>query len=222
MENTTKTTVAALALAMAGIASSPAAWVNNGQYPWGSSTHNGNVYMVTSAVTPVSGGYRITASQPGLNGKKYRSGVIYESGTLKLRSNKAIGAQARVSAPTARGTWPAFWITTLGGWTGEVDIAEWKGSGTVWQNTYDGGWENYTRSSNNTMYKTHIQAKNDGTNHAWVWLYINNAWSATHTGNNFVGKDWWLIANLQMEGSSGSPGPTSAQVTFTSMSAWGF
>ena len=222
MKPSCKIIVASLAFWLAGSAQIHAGWVNNGTYPWGSATHNGNVYMVKSNAIPITNGWRLIATQPGQNGYKYKSGVLYDSGTLKLRSDKAIGAQAFIKAPTARGTWPAFWITTLGGWTGEVDIAEWKGSGTVWQNTYDGGWENKLTSSNKTWYKTHIQAKNDGTKNAWVWLYINGAWTATHTGNNFVGKDWSIIANLQMEGDSGSPGPASAQMEITSYSAWGF
>lgn len=222
MQKSVKVVVAGLLIGLAGAVQTQAGWVNNGTYPWGGHTHNGNVYMVTGNATQISGGWRLRATQPGQNGYKYKSGVIYDSGTLKLRSNKAIGAQAYIKAPTARGTWPAFWITTLGGWTGEVDIAEWKGSGTVWQNTYDGGWENKLTGSNNTYYKTHIQAKNDGSNHAWVYLYINSAWTVTHTGNNFVGKDWYVIANLQMEGDSGSPGPGSAQMDITGYSAWGF
>src|SRR5262245_18067425 len=140
--------------------------VNNGTYPWGSHTHNGNVYMKTDHAWYSNGWWYCRADQPGEGGKKYRSGVQYANTVLQLRSNQAIGAQARIEAPTVRGTWPAFWITTLGGWTGEVDIAEWKGSRTVWQNTYDGGWENTTTVSNNTWYKTHIQAKNNGTNDA--------------------------------------------------------
>jgi hypothetical protein len=210
-----------LSLGLLTSPSSGANMINNGTYPWGSHVHNGNVYMKTDHAWQSGNWYYIRADQPGEGGKKYRSGVWYLNNTLKLRSNKAIGAQARIEAPTARGTWPAFWITTLGGWTGEVDIAEWKGSGTVWQNTYDGGWENKTTSSNNTYYKTHIQAKNNGTNDAWVYLYINGNWTATHTGTNYVNKDWWLIYNLQMEGSSGSPGPASAQVRATGISWWG-
>jgi hypothetical protein len=196
-------------------------WINNGLYPWGSAVHNGNVYMKQDHAWSSGGWYYCRADQPGEGGKKYRSGVMHLSSTLKLRSNKAIGAQAYINTDAGRGIWPAFWITTLGGWSGEVDIAEWKGSGTVWQNTYDGGWETKTTVSNNSTYKTHIQAKNDGSNHAWVYLYINGAWKATHTGNNFVGKDWWLIFNLQMEGSAGSPGPASAQVRMRDVSFWG-
>jgi hypothetical protein len=213
--------LAVVGLAIVGVSQAHAViMVNNGTYPWGSHTHNGNVYMKTDHAWFSNGWWYCRADQPGEGGMKYRSGVQYLSSTLRCAPNDAMGAQARIEAPTARGTWPAFWVTTLGGWTGEIDIAEWKGSGTVWQNTYDGGWETKTTNSNNTMYKVHVQAKNNGTNDAWVYLYINGAWTATHTGTNFVNKDWWLIFNLQMEGSSGSPGPASAQVRMTSLSWW--
>jgi len=33
-------------------------------------------------------------------------------------------------------------------------------------------------------------------------------WKASHIGSNFVGKPMNLIINLQMEGSSGAPGPS--------------
>src|SRR6185503_2578725 len=130
-------------------------WVNNGTYPWGSHTHNGNAYMKQDHAWFSSPWWYLRADQPGEGGMKYRSGVIYLSDTLKLRSNKAIGAQCYINTDAGRGIWPAFWITTLGGWTGEVDIAEWKGSGVVWQNTYDGGWETKSTTSNNSTYKTH-------------------------------------------------------------------
>lgn len=191
-----------------------AAW--NVGYPWGR-THNGSCYMT-------HGGDTMRATQPGSNGYKYNCGASYSTTKLYMWSgDSSTGAQAYCTAPTVRGTWPAFWCTTEGAWTGEVDIAEWKGSSTVWQNTYDGGWETKTTgNSNNKTYKTHMQLKSTvaGQNDAWVWLYINGAWTATHTGSNFRNKNFWLIRNLQMEGSSGSPGPTSAQFICRSISQW--
>ena len=106
-----------------------------------------------------------------------------------------------------------------------MDIAEWKGSNQIWQNTYDSatGWEYVARTASTSgSYKTHIQAKSSTSADAWVYLYINGAWRGTHTGNGFVGKSYYIMANLQMEGSSGSPGPASASFTVTGYSAWGF
>ena len=38
--------------------------------------------------------------------------------------------------------------------------------------------------------------------------YLDDVWKASHIGSNFVGKPMNLIINLQMEGSSGAPGPS--------------
>src|SRR5215510_3251818 len=125
-----KLAVASLAVGLLGTAQTQAAW--NVGYPWGRS-HNGSAYMT-------HGGDVMTATQPGSNGYKYNSGASYSSVKLiATASDPTMGAQAycNVSA-RVRGVWPAFWFTTEGAWTGEVDIAEWKGSNTCWQNTYDG------------------------------------------------------------------------------------
>ena len=41
-----------------------------------------------------------------------------------------------------------------------------------------------------------------------IHYYLDGNWVGQHRGANFVNKPFWLIINLQMEGSSGSPGPT--------------
>jgi galactan endo-beta-1,3-galactanase len=41
-----------------------------------------------------------------------------------------------------------------------------------------------------------------------IHYYLDGTWRAAHRAN-FVGKPLWLIINLQMEGSSGAPGPES-------------
>ena len=40
-----------------------------------------------------------------------------------------------------------------------------------------------------------------------IRYYLDGSLKATHTGANFVGQPMWIIIDLQMEGSSGSPGP---------------
>jgi len=203
-----------LVVGLLGMAQTQAAW--NVGYPWGR-THNGSAYMT-------HGGDVMTATQPGSNGYKYNSGASYSTVKLIATASKpTMGAQAycNVSA-RVRGVWPAFWFTSEGAWTGEVDIAEWKGSNICWQNTYDGGWESTGTSANNAVFKAHCWIVNTapGQNTMRVQLSINNQVKATHTGNNFRNKNFWLIRNLQMEGSSGSPGPTSARYTCNSISQW--
>jgi galactan endo-beta-1,3-galactanase len=207
-----KLALGAVAFGLLGLSQVHAAW--NIGYPWGR-THNGNVYMT-------HGGDVMTATQPGSNGYKYNSGGSYSTVMTKVWSgDTTMGAQATcIHSNPVRGVWPAFWMTTEGAWTGEVDIAEWKGSGVIWQNTYDGGWEErHDITSTNATYKAHCWI--DGTsNNVRVDLSINNSVKASHMGTNFRNKNFWIIRNLQMEGSSGSPGPTSAQYTCKTITQW--
>ena len=106
---------AALAVGLFTTASSQADWIVG--YPWGRS-HNGSAYMT-------HGGDTMRATQPGSNGFKYNSGGSYSTVKMIVTASKpTMGAEAYCSAPTVRGSWPAFWFTTEGAWTGEVDIAE--------------------------------------------------------------------------------------------------
>ncbi|TCO26202.1 hypothetical protein EV652_10793 [Kribbella steppae] len=41
-----------------------------------------------------------------------------------------------------------------------------------------------------------------------IHYYLDGNWVGQHRGSNFVGKPMNIIINLQMEGASSSPGPT--------------
>ncbi|MDT0265777.1 hypothetical protein RM844_05675 [Streptomyces sp. DSM 44915] len=41
-----------------------------------------------------------------------------------------------------------------------------------------------------------------------IHYYSDDTWVGQHRGAGFVGQPLWIIVNLQMEGSSGSSGPT--------------
>jgi beta-glucanase (GH16 family) len=113
-------------------------------------------------------------------------------------------------APSARGTWPAFWITGANSWPPESDILEYKGDNRNWFNTYDGSWDNtiVSVSSPGTWHEYRIwMTKTSGTD-VQIHYYLDGAWKSAHTGSNFVGKPMNIIINLQMEGASGSPGPS--------------
>jgi galactan endo-beta-1,3-galactanase len=209
MYNSFKIALGSVAFGLLGLAQVNAAW--NVGYPWGR-THNGTAYMT-------HGGDTMTATQPGSNGYKYNSGASYSTTKVRCTSTDTAGAQATCTVNSnQRGVWPAFWLTSEGAWTSEVDIAEWKGSGTCWQNTYDGGWESKGTSSNGAVYKAHMWFSSGST--CRVDLSINNSVKASHTGGNFLNKYFWLIRNLQMEGSSGSPGPASASYNCRSITQW--
>jgi hypothetical protein len=215
MHKHTKTLLGALAFGLLGLAQIQAAW--NIGYPWGRTHSNaGNAYMT-------HGGDVMTATQPGTGGMKYNSGGSYSTVMTKVwGGDLTMGAQASCNHHNpVRGVWPAFWMTTEGAWTGEIDIAEWKGNGNVWQNTYDGGWEELPRNlwQTNAAFKAHCWIIGT-TNNVQVSLLVNNVERGRHTGTNFRNKNFWIIRNLQMEGSSGSPGPASASYTCKTITQW--
>ncbi|MFN8074947.1 MAG: family 16 glycosylhydrolase [Kineosporiaceae bacterium] len=114
-------------------------------------------------------------------------------------------------APSAKGTWPAFWLTGATSWPPEIDILEFKGDARNWFNTF--------RTSSDVS-STVVGVSSPGDWHTYrVWMtkanatdvtvhfYVDGVWKGQHNAAGFVGKPMWLIMNLQMEGSSGAPGP---------------
>jgi len=195
-------------------------------YPWGSD-HNGGARMIgnssdhshislsngvlTLTATPVSGQPPSTSNPfPAIH---YFSGTVFSKVQVNVDGTSAKGFQieGEFISPTAFGTWPAFWLTAVNGWPPEADIGEWKGTSQNWFNTF--------RTSSDVT-STIVSWPNDGQFHALkavlsavntvnvtIDYYLDNVHQAQHTGN-FVGKPMWLIIDLQMEGSSGSPGPS--------------
>jgi hypothetical protein len=87
---------------------------------------------------------------------------------------------------------------------------EFKGSNVNWQNTYTGSWQTKKTTVSHPeqwhTYRVWISKSND--TDVNIHYYIDGQWKAQHTAN-FVNKPMWIILNLQMEGSSGNPGPDS-------------
>ncbi|MFW0714688.1 glycoside hydrolase [Pedobacter sp. N23S346] len=199
----------------------------NYNYPWGTD-HNGSARMVGSSTNhnqiSLSGGaMTITAtrlsSSPGNSTANGFTNVAiwYNSGACYAKQQVLINDQfpsytisGDFAVPTNRGTWPAFWITGVNSWPPESDIMEFKGSSTNWQNTYDGGWENkLTNVSNAGSYHNYKCWYNKiNATDVECHYYIDNNWVARHVMSNSVDKAMWLIVNMQMEGDSGSPGPS--------------
>jgi len=196
-------------------------------YPWGSD-HNGSARMYASSTdhnhVSLSGGVltikatRITWNE-GNSSKtpylaiKYHSGAIYAKHQVLINDqypNYEVKGDFQV--PTTTGTWPAFWLTAVNSWPPESDILEFKGNSNNWFNTF--------RTSSDVS-STVVPVSSAGSWHnyrAWITkvsatdvdirYYLDGVWKAKHTAN-FVNKPMYFIFNLQMEGSSGSPGPTS-------------
>ncbi|MFC3895745.1 family 16 glycosylhydrolase [Lentzea rhizosphaerae] len=205
-----------------------AAW--NYRYPWGSD-HNGtarmygspsdhnHVYLEGGGVLVVKA-TRITWDEGNSSADPHLP-IRYHSGAIHAKQHVLVNDQfpswevkGEFQAPSARGTWPAFWLTGATSWPPESDILEFKGDSRNWFNTYrnaSGGWSN-----------TVVNVSNPGGWHGYrAWItkvsatdvdihyYLDGNWVGQHRGAGFVGKPMWLIINLQMEGSSGSPGPSS-------------
>jgi hypothetical protein len=196
-------------------------------YPWGSD-HNGTARMYASSTDHnhvyLSGGVltikatRINWNEGNSTSQPYLP-IRYHSGAVNTKHRVLITDQypqyevkGDFQAPSASGTWPAFWLTGVNSWPPESDILEFKGDNRNWFNTFrtssdvsstivpvssPGNWHNY-RVWINKVNATDVD----------IHYYLDGTWKAVHRAN-FVNKPMYVIINLQMEGSSGSPGPTS-------------
>ncbi|KAK7448146.1 Galactan endo-beta-1,3-galactanase [Stygiomarasmius scandens] len=197
-------------------------------YPWGSD-HNGSGRMVGSSsdhshinpaggtltliATPTSNPVPPTSASDPHPAIHYASGAIHAKSQITVTKTQSWTVQGEFSAPTARGTWPAFWLTAVVGWPPEADIGEWKGTNDNWYNTFN--TSSVVRSdlvawpSDLSFHslKAVLTAEANGVD-VKIDFFMDNVHRATQFGAGFVGKALWLIINLQMEGSSGSPGPS--------------
>jgi hypothetical protein len=200
----------------------------NFRYPWGSD-HNGSARMYASAtdsnhvyLSP-SGVLNLKASRinwdEGTSSASPYLPIRYHSGAIHAKDQILVNDQfpnyevrGEFQAPSARGTWPAFWLTGAWSWPPESDILEFKGDNRNWFNTF--------RSSSDVS-STIVSVSSPASWHEYrVWMtkvnatdvdihyYLDGQWKAQHRATGFVGKPLWIIINLQMEGSSGSPGPS--------------
>jgi galactan endo-beta-1,3-galactanase len=205
-----------------------ASW--NYRYPWGSD-HNGSARMYASSTDinhvylESSGVLAIKATRinwdEGNSSADPHLPIRYHSGAIHAKQHVVVNDQfpnwevkGEFQAPSARGTWPAFWLTAVNSWPPESDILEFKGDGRNWFNTYrnaSGGWSNTIVPVSNPGawhgYRAWITKVN--ANDVDIHYYLDGNWVGQHRGAGFVNSPLWLIINLQMEGSSGSPGPTS-------------
>ncbi|MVT12421.1 LamG domain-containing protein [Chitinophaga tropicalis] len=201
-----------------------AAW--NYLYPWGSD-HNGTARMYGSSTDHnhiYLGNNVLTIKATKISWNEGNSGadpylpIHYHSGAINAKTHVLVNDQfpnwevkCDFQVPTVTGSWPAFWLTGVNSWPPESDIMEFKGNATNWQNTFrtssdvsstlttvssPGSWHTYR------AWITKVSATNVD-----IHYYIDGVWKAVHNAN-FVGKPLYIIINMQMEGSSGSPGPT--------------
>lgn len=198
-------------------------------YPWGTD-HNGSARMYEEQVSLEGDGALLieadrTEEWEGESSADPHLRIYYHSGAIHYKEHITVSdslpkweISGDFQVPTTRGSWPAFWITGAWDWPPEIDIMEFKGDNVNWQNTVTGpDWQNTSWQTEKTEvqnagnwhnYKM-IMEKTDDT-YVDIKLYIDGEHTATHTAD-FVGDPFWLIINLQMEGSSGDPGPEYAE-----------
>lgn len=196
-------------------------------YPWGAD-HNGTARMYASntdhsRVTLLSNHIlRITATRITADEGKSASHpflpIRYHAGTIHAKHQVTVSEEypeyeisGSFKAPVTKGTWPAFWLTSVKGWPPELDILEFKGDAVNWQNTFITPKQVTTIKTNiaDAPEQWHRYAailKKVDDKDLDIYYYIDDRLTGVHRCN-FTNKPLWIIINLQMEGSSGEPGP---------------
>ncbi|HEX8347053.1 MAG TPA: hypothetical protein VF657_20290 [Actinoplanes sp.] len=185
-------------------------------YPWGD-THNGTAKMVggpadRSHVSLDGGALTLTATPVSEGGIHYHSGAVHAKAHIVVSDAFPEWTMSgRFAPPTVPGTWPAFWLNANSGWPPEIDILEHKGDAVNWCNTF----QTATRQADTTKvdvgggehdYSATL-TKVAGSADVTVTYGLDGRTVATHTAVGYAGQSLRLILNLQMEGSSGGPGP---------------
>ncbi|TFK49571.1 hypothetical protein OE88DRAFT_1736577 [Heliocybe sulcata] len=178
----------------------------NYNYPWGD-THNGAARMVASSSdhdhVSLSGNVLTLTANPYSGDSdssiKYHSGTVYAKPQVEVGSS-AVGYQldAEFIAPTARGTWPAFWLTAVSGWPPESDIAEWKGTDVINFNTFNTSSAVSTKTAtwpqdgNYHAVRAVLRTISGNTRDIRIQYYLDNTLQATHVAANFYDKAMYL------------------------------
>ncbi|KAL5404734.1 hypothetical protein PMIN03_008931 [Paraphaeosphaeria minitans] len=159
-------------------------------YPWGTD-HNGGARMAAShAVISTAGTLTLTAqkisSQPPATHGGKQIPISYLSG--------AVSAKQHFTIPSGGGFIfsGSFQATTTKG------MARFLAHGNV----------GYASPGSFHYIKCQVRDRGNGKD-AQVKYFLNDVEVTTHYGKDYVGKPLYLIINLQMEGSSGTPGPSS-------------
>ncbi|PNS20575.1 Rho-GTPase-activating protein 8 [Sphaceloma murrayae] len=183
-------------------------------YPWGM-THNGASRMVPENSVADGGTLTLTAKytgpQSGKPNLKYNAGAVYAKSPIVMSKGCNIAFEATFVAPVAKGTWPAFWLTATKGWPPEIDIAEWKGNGKISYNTFNTSSQVTAKDvvypNPGQPHKVRGVLRDLNGRDVQMKFFKDDREVTSQTGRGYVGQSMWLIINLQMEGSSGSPGP---------------
>lgn len=211
---------------------SAATFVNNGELPWGSHDDNGTEwYSPTNSygqpcVTMTNNELTLTSYYIPQNGYHYQSGVVYCNVDVPNSGYNYVSLDVDMYTPYAgtTGCWPAFWLDSAWTWPPEVDIAEFKGNeggGDVWQNVDGSSGTWVTAISNVSAGAWHhygVVLGPPANSQRTYAIYLDGEIKNQGSFEDTQGVPFWVIFNYAMEGSSGTPGPTST--TYVQAKNW--
>lgn len=198
-------------------------------YPWGTN-HNGSAVMNQTNISVANGMVTITSSlanhyegastaNPYLT-IRYNSGTFYLPQTVTISpANPLWDISGEFKVPTVTGAWPAFWMTGVNSWPPESDFMEFKGCDCCGGNTYDGSWQTTVTTVSTASADWHsyrVVAQYENSTNVDFHYYIDGVMEAEQTATTFVDAACNIVVDFQMEGSSGSPGPTYTTYTYAS------
>ena len=175
-------------------------WAYN--YPWGTD-HNGGARMSPSQVAVSGGQLTLTAQkvsgQPPTTGGipiNYLSGTVYAKEVFTVKKSGGYDISGTFLAPTAKGTWPAFWLTGANSWPPEIDLAEWKGDGKVSFNTLavSQNWitKDVTYSNSGSFHNLKMELRDSNGVDVQIKFYLDGKLQTTQIGKGMVGQPFWL------------------------------
>ncbi|KAK0718415.1 glycoside hydrolase family 16 protein [Lasiosphaeria miniovina] len=181
----------------------------NYNYPWGTD-HNGAARMAKGQVA-LSGGAgagtvtltarKVTGEKPATHGGKqitikYLSGAVHAKEHFNVSRGGGYDFAGEFRATTARGTWPAFWLTAVNGWPPEVDMAEWKGSGKISFNTFNTSSSVRARdvaySEAASFHKILCEIRDENGRDVSAKFYMDDKLIDTQYGKGYVGQPLYL------------------------------
>jgi len=192
---------------------STSVWTSNGTLPWGSHTDHGSEYYQTWNAE-FGSGYLTLHSIYNTGGHRYESGVAYGKVQVPASGYNYVTVDVDMYVPVAgtRGCWPAWWLDSATTWPPEIDIAEFKGNGNVWQNVDNSSnqWQSKQTGINASQWHHYGLALGPSTNggNRTYQLFFDGAIKMQGSFLDSKNAPFWIIANYAMEGDSGSPGPT--------------
>jgi galactan endo-beta-1,3-galactanase len=127
---------------------------------------------------------------------RYLSGAVHAREHFTVRRGGGHDFRAELRATTARGTWPAFWLTYVDGWPPEIDMAEWKGSGKISFNTFNTSSQVTTRDvaypEPGLFHRFRCETRDVNGRDVAVKFFMDDQLVTTQYGRDYVGKAMYL------------------------------